>query len=199
MKTSYLITKGVFDILFATILLTLLSPVLIIITIIIKLDSKGPVFYTQNRLGKNLKEFRMYKFRTMTDKNHELSYDEEIKGKMEGVTLVGYWLRKFKIDELPQLINVIMGQMSFVGPRPLLAHHTEHMNKKALNRFKVKPGLTGLAQINGNIYLSREERYKYDLAYIEKLSFLMDIKIIIKTIMVVLLGEEKFAKNKKNA
>ena len=120
MKTSYLMTKDVFDILFATILLTLLAPVLIIITIIIKMDSRGPVFYTQNRLGKNLKKFRMYKFRTMTDKNHDLNYNEEIKGKIEGVTLAGYWLRKFKFDEFPQLINIIMGQMSFIGPRPIL-------------------------------------------------------------------------------
>lgn len=172
--------------------LLIISPVFILLAILIKITSKGPLFFLQERLGKNGKVFSVYKFRTMTDKKRAV--DREIlKGDAE-VTKVGHYLRRFKIDELPQIINVLKGEMSLVGPRPCMPNQLNDFNEDGKYRIKVTPGLTGLAQINGNIFLTWEERWKYDRAYVENISFLLDVKIILKTVAIVFVGEEKFLK-----
>ena len=120
---------------------------------------------------------------------------EILKGDAE-VTKVGAVLRRLKIDELPQIINIWRGEMSFVGPRPSLPNQIDRFNEDGKKRILVRPGLTGLAQVNGNIHLSWEERWKFDRRYVEELSFILDLKIIAKTILVVLFGERKYL-NKK--
>lgn len=130
--------------------------------------------------------------RTMTDRNR-VSDKEILKGNSE-VTIVGNILRRLKIDELPQIINILIGDMSIVGPRPCLTSQINEFNEDGKIRLLIRPGLTGLAQINGNIYLTWPERWKYDRIYVEKISFLMDIKIILKTFLIVFLGEQKFIK-----
>jgi undecaprenyl phosphate N,N'-diacetylbacillosamine 1-phosphate transferase len=189
----YLIFKKVFDIIFSVIVLLLVAPVLLFSIIVIKLESKGPILFLQDRLGKDGSVFRLYKFRTMINKNREVNR-EILKGDEE-VTKSGYYLRRFKIDELPQLINVLKGDMSLVGPRPCMPELQDSFNEDGKFRIRVLPGLTGLAQVNGNIYLSWPQRWKYDREYVEKISFLIDISIILKTIGILLFGEEKFKKD----
>ena len=178
----------------AGLLLILLLPILIITAVLIKLTSSGPVFFIQNRVGKNTSEFKLYKFRTMYHRPRKVS---KVLKDDPDVTAIGYFLRRFKIDELPQLINVLIGQMSLVGPRPCVPDTVKEFNEDGIFRIKVKPGLTGMAQVNGNIHLSWPERWKYDRLYVENLSFILDIKIIIKTIGLVLFGEERFIKKKQ--
>ena len=171
----------------------LLTPILVLVAVLVSLSSRGPVLFVQERLGMNGKIFRLYKFRTMVHRTR--IPDHEIIGRDPEVTSVGYWLRRFKIDELPQIFNVIKGDMSIVGPRPALPAQLEEYNELALRRLTVRPGLTGLAQVNGNIHLSWLERWQYDAFYVENLSFWLDIKIIIRTIAVVLFGEKFFTNN----
>ncbi|MFH5833128.1 sugar transferase [Halalkalibaculum sp. DA384] len=181
--------KRFLDLLASLLLLLLLLPLFILVALLIKLDSRGPVFFIQDRVGKNLKLFKVYKFRTMTDKKRSV---QKVIGKAEGVTRIGYYLRRFKIDELPQLINVCKGEMSLVGPRPSIQEQLEEMNVDEKRRYSVRPGMTGLAQVCGNIHISWSERYKYDLEYVENVSFLNDMKIILRTVLIIFLGEEKF-------
>jgi len=189
------IKRGI-DIVIAFTTLVILSPLLLIVYIAVKTDSKGPFFFFQERIGYKGVVFKIYKIRTMTDKKRT-NHQEVLKDNAE-VTRVGYFLRRFKIDELPQIINVLKGEMSVVGPRPGLPDQINSYNEDGKMRLFVKPGLTGLAQVNGNIYLSWPERWKLDRCYVENVSLLMDIKIISKTILIVCFGEEKFLK-KSNA
>ncbi len=194
----YPIIKRIIDFTLSLIALIILLPLLLLVALLIKLDSKGPVFYTQFRPGKNQKLFRVYKFRTMVqgaDKYQKVGV--EVKKDDSRITTLGRFLRRFKIDELPQLINILKGDMSIVGPRPSLPEYLQQYEEWELERFLVRPGLTGLAQVNGNIYLEREEKSAYDVKYVKEMSFFLDIKIIVKTIAIVLFGEEKFI-NKSN-
>ncbi len=172
------------------IILLVLIPMLII-AILVLVESNGPLFFRQQRVGKDLKLFRVFKFRTMTHEKRIVG-DQPIIGKADGVTKVGYYLRRYKIDELPQLLNVLLGDMSLVGPRPSVPEQLANMSEEEQRRYSVRPGLTGLAQINGNIHLSWKERFVYDLEYVNKVTFWNDIKIIFKTIFIVVLGEKKF-------
>jgi undecaprenyl phosphate N,N'-diacetylbacillosamine 1-phosphate transferase len=172
------------------IVLVVLLPMLVIAMLVL-LESSGPLFFRQQRVGKDLKLFRVYKFRTMTHEKRTVG-DKPIIGKADGVTKVGYYLRRYKIDELPQLLNVLLGDMSLVGPRPSVPEQLANMSEEEQRRYSVRPGLTGLAQINGNIHLSWKERFVYDLEYVNKVTFWNDIKIIFKTIFIVILGEKKF-------
>jgi lipopolysaccharide/colanic/teichoic acid biosynthesis glycosyltransferase len=122
----------------------------------------------------------------------------EVKGDDFRITRIGKILRRFKIDELAQLINVLKGDMSIVGPRPTLPEYIDHYEEWELRRFEVRPGLTGLAQVNGNIYLDRQEKSAYDIKYIEQMSFITDLKIILKTVAIILFGEDRFV-NKSGA
>lgn len=185
--------KRLLDFILSLIALLVFSPLLIIVAILIKIDSNGPIFFIQKRPGKDMKIFNVYKFRTMTQ--DAVKYQKagvEVKGNDFRITPIGKFLRRFKIDELAQLVNILMGDMSIVGPRPTLSEYIDHYEDWELQRFEVKPGLTGLAQINGNIYLERQEKSAYDIKYIAQMSFLTDIKIIIKTVAIVLFGEDKF-------
>ena len=155
----------------------------------------GPVFFRQERVGKNGRTFDILKFRSMkvdknAEKNHDFTKDEERK------TPFGNIIRRLKIDELPQLINVFCGDMSLVGPRPTVKEQTDLYNDYQRQRLNMRPGMTGLAQVNGNISLTWDERIDYDVDYVTNFTFLLDIKILLKTVVVVIFGEDKFKKTK---
>lgn len=183
--------KRSIDFLFAFVIVLVLLLPLLLIALFIKLESKGPLFFKQSRVGKDLEIFKILKFRTMTNVKREVG-DKPIIGKADGVTKIGYYLRRFKVDELPQLLNVLMGQMSLVGPRPSVPQQLAQMSEEEKRRYSVNPGLTGLSQISGNIHLSWQERYKFDLIYVDNITFLNDIGILFRTIFIVINGEEKY-------
>lgn len=173
--------------------LLLFSPIIFIAMILVRLSSPGAVFFRQVRVGRNEINFEVLKLRTMyEDPNRTLT--QTLKGDAD-VTMVGAVLRRLKIDELPQLVNVLRGEMSLVGPRPCLPHTAHDVPDWARKRFQVRPGLTGLAQVNGNIGLTWEKRWLYDVVYVEEMNFWLDFKILLKTIMVVLAGEENFRRS----
>lgn len=186
----YLIFKRVFDFFFALVVLIVTSPIIIVALILTRIESPGPIFFTQERLGYKKKIYKVLKIRTMTHKKREV-HVQILKGNSE-VTKVGAFLRRTKIDELPQFINVLLGDMSVVGPRPCLPTITNLFDDNTPYRFEVRPGVTSLAGVKGSIYLSWPEKWLYDRIYVEKMSLFLDFKIIINTILVVLLGEEKF-------
>jgi lipopolysaccharide/colanic/teichoic acid biosynthesis glycosyltransferase len=169
--------------------LVVLLPVFTIIGILIKLDSKGPVFFIQKRAGKDGKIFQTYKLRTMVDNAEKVGLGYEIAKDDNRITRVGKHLR-WGIDELPQLINVFRGEMSLVGPRPALPHQVERYSKKEKRRLEIKPGITGWALINGRNKLSWPERIKLDIWYINHWSIWLDLKILLKTIWVVIFSRE---------
>ena len=172
--------KFVFDELFSFILLIITLPIFILIAMAIKIDSNGPVFFKQKRVGKNGKEFTLLKFRSMVKDNNMLNFKSK-----DQLTKVGLFLRKTSLDELPQLINVLKGDMSFIGPRPWIKEYYDVMNNTQKHRSDVKPGITGLAQVNGRKALDIISRIDYDLYYIEVYSLWLDVKILIKTIAVM--------------
>ena len=176
--------KRVFDIFFALLLIILLMPLMLIISIAIKINSKGPAIFKQIRSGKNNKEFMLYKFRSMTANNN--FYD---KSKEDQVTKVGKILRKTSLDELPQLFNIIKGEMSFIGPRPWVVDYAKNFTEYQMRRLEVLPGITGLAQCSGRNNLSIFERIEIDIKYVDNMNLIMDIKIIFKTIISILKRE----------
>lgn len=178
--------KRIFDVMLASILLIILMPILIIIALLIRYHLGSPIFFRQNRPGLHERSFQLIKFRTMKElanKQGEILPDEE------RITPLGRFLRASSLDELPQLWNVIKGQMSIVGPRPLLIEYLPLYNKDQKRRHDVKPGITGLAQVNGRNALNWEERFALDLWYVDHQSFYLDIKIIILTLKKVLMRE----------
>jgi lipopolysaccharide/colanic/teichoic acid biosynthesis glycosyltransferase len=187
--------KRLFDVVIGIFLLVLLLPLLVITGLAVLCFTGRPIFYIQTRIGKHGKEFRIYKFRSMTVSQNRLANQTRIGDS--DVTWIGVILRRTKIDELPQLFNLLRGDISLVGPRPCLPQTVATFNDNGLKRLEVSPGITGLAQVNGNIELSWAERWIYDAKYVETLSFWLDLKIIIKTIFIVIFGEEKFLKRPK--
>lgn len=185
MRTFNLFLKRAFDIFVSTLAILLLTviPVLIIIPIIIKLTSKGPAIYKQQRIGKNGKKFVIYKFRTMIPERYD-SNGEEIMSE-DRITKVGKFLRKTSLDELPQLFNVLNGTMSLIGPRPMLDYQAPRCIGEENLRFDMRPGLTGLAQIKGRNNIWWEERIQYDVEYVKKFTFWLDIIILFKTVLLV--------------
>ena len=194
--------KRLFDIIFSLIGLVFLAPFLILITIIIKADSKGPVFYIQKRVGKGNKDFRLFKFRSMRI-DSDISGLLTVGNKDPRITSSGYYLRKYKLDEIPQLYNVFKGEMSFVGPRPEVRKYVELYNEYQMKVLEVKPGITDLASIkyrNENEILADSDdpeglytneimpdKIKINLEYISDRSLLKDIRIIIKTLKAVII------------
>lgn len=175
--------KRIMDLVLSLCTLIILSPVLLVIAICVKVKLGSPIIFMQARPGLNERIFNLYKFRTMTnekDKNGVLLNDEV------RLTKFGKILRSTSLDELPSLLNVIKGDISLVGPRPQLIKDMLFMNDEQRLRHSVKPGLTGLAQVSGRNNISWEEKFKYDLEYIKKISFLYDVKIIFKTFLKVL-------------
>lgn len=179
----YLKLKSVLDIFLSILVLLLIFPILLLLSCAIFVSMGSPIFFKQERIGKNNKPFIMYKFRTMREPKEG---ENRLLSDADRVTKVGAFLRKTSLDELPEIINVIKGEMSLVGPRPLLDLHLELFNDQQLKRHDVKPGMTGLAQVMGRQSLSFTQRTDLDVKYVENLSLWLDIKIIIKTILVVL-------------
>ena len=194
-----LTVKLFFDRIVAAILLVVLSPLLLIITILIYLTSKGPVLIKQKRAGLNGKLFTMFKFRSMIDKADQLKENLEDKNEMNGwafkikndprITPIGKFLRRFSLDELPQLWNVFTGSMSLVGPRPALPNEIAKFKLWERRRLSMKPGITGFWQVNGRTNLPNDEWITFDLKYIDSWSLKLDAKIILKTLWVVICGE----------
>lgn len=192
---TYKISKRALDIIASAIGLIVLSPILIIVAILIKLESKGPAIFSQKRIGLDGKEFKMYKFRSMVQNAEKLKKELEKQNEMSGpmfkikndprVTKVGRFIRKTSIDELPQLINVLKGDMTLVGPRPSLPNEVEKFEAWMLKRLEVKPGLTCYWQVSGRNNIDFEEWMKLDLKYVNDMSFLLDIKLIFKTVGVL--------------
>ena len=198
--TFYLIVKRTIDILGALIGLVLLSPIFLSVAIAIKLDSKGPIIFGHTRKGLHGKDIKVYKFRTMYENSQEIfnNFTKEQKEefyknfKLENdprVTKIGDFLRRTSIDELPQLINILNGSMSIVGPRPIVQKEIDLYGDYANKLFSVVPGLTGYWQANGRSDTTYEERIKMDMYYIDNRGFWLDFKIIIKTFGSVLKGE----------
>jgi lipopolysaccharide/colanic/teichoic acid biosynthesis glycosyltransferase len=178
------ICKRVLDILIAITATAILSPVLIAIWISLRLSSEGPVIFSQQRAGKNGKPFVFYKFRTMKPDVEPFGPSPK-SGQDPRLTKTGKFLREYSLDELPQLFNVLKGDMSFVGPRPLYISQIPEWNERQKKRLLVKPGLTGLAQVSGRAELTREEKLDLDVKYVETASLLTDIRIILSTIAYV--------------
>ena len=182
--------KEIFDRVSALVCLIIGIPVMVLIAALIKLEHPLlPVLFVETVMGRDAVPFRFYKFRTMLP--HSIDYDHrpEVFPGNELVTRVGRWLRRSKLDELPQLFHVLFGHMSMVGPRPMDVRRYEHTSAFFRQRLLVKPGLTGLAQVSGNIYLSWEERMEMDLWYIEHWSLNLDLEIIWRTVGVLARGE----------
>lgn len=175
--------KRFFDVLLSLIALIVLSPVILILIILMRLKLGSPTLFTQNRPGKDEKIFKLYKFRTMTIKTDS---DGNLLPDDKRFTKFGKFIRSTSLDELPSLINIIKGDMSLVGPRPLLMEYLPLYNSDQRKRHLVRPGLTGQAQVNGRNVTTWEHRFVNDVYYVNNLSFVLDIKIIIKTFVKVI-------------
>ena len=174
----------------ALIILVITLPISIIVAIAIKLESKGPIIFKQIRTAKKGKEFYSYKFRSMVQDN-----DVRDLSKKDQVTKVGCFIRKTSIDELPQLINILKGEMTFIGPRPWITDYAKYYNNRQRKRLDVTPGLTGLAQCSGRNNISIKEKIALDVKYVENMSLKLDIYVIFKTIICVL-KKEGFSSDK---
>lgn len=187
--------KRLLDVILAVAMLVCASPILLLIALIIKLESKGPALFKQDRRGLKGEPFKIYKFRSMTVGAEQQGTGVYSFKNDPRVTKVGKFIRKTSIDELPQLINIIKGEMSFIGPRPVLTYHPwklEEYTEEQMKRFEVLPGVTGLAQLNGRKELEWPERIKLDIEYVENLSFRLDVKLFFQTIKKVLLMQDNY-------
>lgn len=182
------------DFLIAFIVLVILALFFLVIAVLIKLDSKGHVFFRQERAGKNGKAFKIWKFRTMIEKSEKIGLGIKISKYDPRITRMGRLLRRFGIDELPQVINVVLGQMSLVGPRAGLLSQVDKYSENERKRLQVKPGITNINILKGWNILPWKERIKWDLWYIENWSLLLDLKILLKTPFIVLSGKGQYGK-----
>jgi lipopolysaccharide/colanic/teichoic acid biosynthesis glycosyltransferase len=174
------------DLIFAIILIIILIPLWIIISILIKIDSRGSVFFLQKRVGLNSQYFNIIKFRSMREGTIDLPA-EELRERGKKVTRIGRFLRRFSIDEFPQLFNILKGDMSFIGPRPSHLGQVEQIKiRKEISTDKVRPGMSGLAQVNGRDDITIQEKAEFDRIYVYEYKTFMDFKIFLKTIKVVL-------------
>ncbi len=189
-----LFLKRQMDFWISLITLTVFSPIFLIIAVLIKIDSKGPVFFRQERAGKNGKIFKIWKFRTMIDKAEKSGLGFSVAKNDERITKIGRFLRRFGLDELPQAINVILGDMSIVGPRATLAQQVIKYTDFEKGRLRVKPGIANINMIKGWNTLPWKERIKWDNWYIDNWSLWLDLKILIKTPIIVLSGKGQYGK-----
>ncbi len=190
------IIKPIFDFLIALTGFLVLSPVFLVITVFLFIANSGKPFFLQNRPGKNEKIFKVVKFKTMndkTDENGNLLPDEK------RLTKIGKFIRKTSLDEIPQLLNVIKGDMSLIGPRPLLPEYLDLYNDFQKRRHEVKPGITGWAQVNGRNAISWQKKFEYDVWYVDNLSFLLDLKIIFLTLKKIVKSEGISSENSATA
>jgi len=190
--------RKLLDLLISALALILLFPFLVIIWLAVKLESKGPGIFTQQRAGKNGKPFTFYKFRTMKVDVDAFGPSPKSAGDPR-LTKTGKFLREYSLDELPQLVNVLKGDMSLVGPRPLYMSQMAEWNQRQKKRLLVKPGLTGLAQISGRAALTQEEKLELDVKYVETAGLITDLKIIFATFLQVLgrksIYEKRYSKD----
>jgi lipopolysaccharide/colanic/teichoic acid biosynthesis glycosyltransferase len=180
------IVKPTFDFLAAFFGLIILSPIFVIVTIGLMIANKGNPFFFQKRPGKSERIFSIIKFKSMNDKKNS---EGQLLPDAQRLTVVGSFVRKTSLDELPQLLNVLKGDMSFVGPRPLLPEYLPLYNGRQRKRHNVKPGITGWAQVNGRNAISWEQKFEYDIWYVENQSFALDLKILFKTVQKVFKSE----------
>ncbi len=206
-KNFYFLFKNLLDFIFAFIFLILGSPLFILISLLIKLSSRGPIFFKQKRIGKNRKTFKCLKFRTMfpesedmlqnllsRNKKLRIQYQKDFKLKNDPrITPIGKFLRKSSLDEIPQFINVLKGEMSIVGPRPIVKKEVLKYGKSFKKAFSLRPGITGLWQVSGRNNLSYKKRIELDLIYAKDVSLVMDLRIIIRTIGVILFPKDRGA------
>lgn len=178
----YVKIKRIIDLILASILLIIFAIPMAIVAISIKIEDGGPIIYKSKRMGKGLKEFNIYKFRSMKTKREELksglSHDEM-------VTRVGKFIRKTSLDELPQLVNIIKGEMSFIGPRPWIPEYYVWFTDEQKRRVNVLPGISGLAQVKGRNGINIFKKIEYDLQYVDNMSFMQDVKLVLETIETV--------------
>jgi len=184
--------KRILDIFFSFLLIILLSPLLLLISILVRIKMGHPILFIQERVGINNNLFSIYKFRTMNNKS---SGDNSDANRL---TKLGKFLRKSSFDEFPQLFNILKGDMSFIGPRPLLKKYIIFYNNREIRRHEVRPGMTSLAGIKGRSNLLWEEQFEYDVAYVENLTFMMDLTIFIQTIPKVLGSTDMMVIGRKN-
>lgn len=185
--------KRIFDILFTLLAVVLLVPVFVVLSIVIKLSSKGSAIFKQQRAGKDGQPFTFYKFRTMKTDADPFGASPKSSDDTR-LTKIGKFLREYSLDELPQLFNVLKGDMSLVGPRPLYVSQMAEWNERQKKRLDVKPGLTGFAQIAGRGGLTQEEKLELDVRYVEKMSLWLDFKIIAKTICQIFVRKDIYEK-----
>lgn len=191
-KRAQLIIKRLFDILVSAAILLVFLPVWLLVALLVAATSPGPVFFQQDRPGYKKKIFKIYKFRTMRPGSEKMVKGQEVMKDDARITAVGRFLRRSKIDEIPQILNVLKGEMSLVGPRPERVASLQDYDEEISKRLDMLPGMTGLAQVSGNIYLSLEDRYRLDVYYVEHFSLGLDLRIMLRTVGVVLRGEEKY-------
>ena len=172
--------KRIIDFVASLTALIILSPLMVLSAVLVKFGDGGSVFFKQRRPGKDGKIFTVYKFRTMSEKTEDENGRE--LSDVERMTKIGSFLRKTSLDELPQLFNVLKGDMSFIGPRPLLCEYLELYTPYQMRRHEVLPGISGLAQVNGRNAITWEKKFDYDVYYVDHMSFWLDLKIIFKTI-----------------
>lgn len=195
MKNNQLKIKRIFDFILSLLLVVLLTPFWIIVSLLICLDSQGKPFFLQERLGLNGKKFKIYKFRTMVNNAENLGDGLIVKNEGDSrITRVGRILRKTSLDELPQLFNILKGEMSFVGPRPPVTYHPyngyESYSEKAKKRFDMLPGITGLAQVKKRNSATWDERIVIDVEYVDNFSIMLDCWILVHTVTAMLYKEE---------
>ena len=189
-KNLQTLFKRVFDFFIALSGLILLSLLFLVVAILVKIDSRGSVFLKQERIGKNGKPFHPFKFRTMVDGAVSKGLGYTVAKNDERITRVGKFLRKWGIDELPQLVNILKGEMSLVGPRPTFRYQVEKYSDFQKRRLLVKPGLTGWAIVHGRNSLTWPERIKYDVWYVDNWSLWLDFKIILMTFYLIFIKQE---------
>ncbi|NLK22322.1 MAG: sugar transferase [Epulopiscium sp.] len=194
MEKIQITIKHILDKIIGFILLLITTPIFLIISIGIKLTSRGPVFFIQKRVGKDGKDFDIYKFRTMIQNAENIGTGIYTEEKDPRITNIGRILRKTSLDELPQLFNILKGDMSIIGPRPTLRYQVEKYTPHQMQRLKMRPGVTGLAQVRGRNSLPWDKRIEYDVEYINNYSLWLDFKIVLKTIKVVLTAEGVYGK-----
>lgn len=175
--------KRFLDIIISLLGLIILSPIILIVAILVRIKLGSPIIFKQERPGKDEKIFKLYKFRSMSDKKDE---NGELLPDSERLTKFGKILRATSLDEIPELINILKGEMSLIGPRPLAVCYLPYYNEKEKHRHDVRPGLTGLAQINGRNAINWDKRFAYDIEYVNNITFINDLKILFKTFYKVL-------------
>ena len=179
--------KRIIDFILGLIGFILLSPIFLVVLILLMINNQGKPFFFQKRPGKNEKIFKVIKFKTMNDKKGK---NGELLPDADRLTKVGIFVRKTSLDEIPQLINVLKGDMSLIGPRPLLPEYLPLYSEVQKKRHNVKPGITGWAQVNGRNAISWKKKFEYDVWYVENLSFILDMKILFKTVVKVVKSED---------